>query len=214
MFIDRRKTSHRVRTKTGGILVATPNGNNNVNACIVKIGRRSCDRSTCGIVDGTDYAAGYLTPIIGILRRGFNVVGNAVAAARDCAKSRHLLSTDRHSLHHTQTTTLGVMPAAAKTTGTITLIVPRVTNGLGKVTLQMPAPGMSIISLMIRIRGPTVTSRIGRILGRTTRNTVGNVLTCDSLPLISVSCHGASRSSVMSSDLAVIVKNSVIGIIT
>lgn len=89
MFAAVRNTQNRLGKKTGGIVVATPSGSTPV--FIIKIGRRACG-SKVSIIDGTSYAAGYLTPLTGIVRSGFKVLRKLVAAIRTIATARGAIS--------------------------------------------------------------------------------------------------------------------------
>lgn len=212
-FAGHTSTTGRLRTNTGGMVVSTPTDSRSV-AIIVNIGRSGCSPTGRRMVSGTSYAAGYLTPFTGMLGSDFKVGHNVVAAIRSCAGSRRVLSLPRGSCHHTHTTTRGVVPAAANTTGTMSLMLPRLGNGLGNKTVHIPAPGISLISLITRLSGSMATRRMGDTLGTTTRNRLGNVLTCDRRPLMSNSCGKGPTSSAVSTLSAVIVRNDVMGIVS
>ncbi len=89
LFLRSRGTHGRVRTKTGGMVVSTPSGST-APVFMCNMGRAACTKRS--VVSGTSYAAGYLTPVTGILGSGFNVIGNLVAAIRTTATARGAIS--------------------------------------------------------------------------------------------------------------------------
>lgn len=201
------------RQKIRGIVITTPIGRRTLGI-ICNVGSRLCGPTRRHLLATTSYAAGYLTPIIGIVRRKLNVRRNVVAAVRGRAGARALISTPRRSLHHTETAKVSLVPAAAKSTATVDLVCPRLGNGLGNLTIQIPLLGTSLASYIFRMRHPAATTRIGRLLGTTTSNPLRNVLNCRRHPLISVSCGSSPHSSIVSTLSAVIMSSARIGVLT
>ncbi len=68
LFLDRSGTRTRVRTNTGCMIVSTPSGST-APVFMYNIGFSGC-RGNAGFISGTSYAAGYLTPVTGMLGSG------------------------------------------------------------------------------------------------------------------------------------------------
>lgn len=68
----------------------TSTGNGRTSVFIYNIGASGCGNR--GVISGTSYAAGYLTPVTGMLGSGFNVRANLVAAIRSAATARGAIS--------------------------------------------------------------------------------------------------------------------------
>lgn len=200
-FVDGSNTRTRISTNTGHILLSTPT-NDSIGAVICGIGRGRLDTSSI-VISNTSYAAGYLTPVTGMLGSRFKVIRNLVAAVRTCANSRGALSTPRpgNSFHHTHTTTTGVIPGAANTTGTVNSMLPRLGNGLSKTTRHIPIPANSLARLIAMLRGTMAIRRVGTTVGTTT----GRSCNCARSRLISASVMKVGFNSLFSTARAGIV---------
>ncbi len=212
-FTDKEKAMKHMAGGAKRVLISAPSKDADLTLCY-GVNHTSYDPSKHNVVSNASCTTNCLAPAAKVLDDHFGIVKGTMMTVHSYTNDQRILDLPHKDLRRARAAALSMIPTSTGAAKAVGLVLPHLKGKLDGLSIRVPTPNVSVVDFTAIVNKPTTKDEVNAALKAASETTLKGVLGFSEAPLVSSDYNGDVRSSIIDSELTMVMEGNLVKIIT
>ncbi len=209
VFISKEGATKHINAGAKKVLITAP-GKNEDGTFVMGVNHHDYDHSKHNIISNASCTTNCLAPIAKVLHEKFNIIKGTMTTTHSYTGDQRLLDASHRDLRRARAAAMNIVPTSTGAAKAVALVLPDLKGKLSGVALRVPTPNVSMVDFVVQVEKRTITEEVNQVLKEASEGSLKGILGYSDLPLVSSDYQGTDESSVVDSNLTMVMGNDMV----
>jgi glyceraldehyde 3-phosphate dehydrogenase len=166
------------------------------------------------IISNASCTTNCLAPAAKVIDDAFGIVRGTMMTVHSYTNDQRILDLPHKDLRRARAAALSMIPTSTGAAKAVGLVLPHLKGKLDGLSIRVPTPNVSVVDFTVEVKTATTKEAVNAALKTASETTLKGVLGFTTEPLVSCDFNGDLRSSIIDSELTMVLGGNLIKIIT
>ncbi len=212
-FTDKEKAMKHMAGGAKRVLISAPSKDADLTLCY-GVNHTSYDPSKHTVVSNASCTTNCLAPAAKVLDDHFGIVKGTMMTVHSYTNDQRILDLPHKDLRRARAAALSMIPTSTGAAKAVGLVLPHLKGKLDGLSIRVPTPNVSVVDFTAIVNKPTSKDEVNAALKAASETSLKGVLGFSEAPLVSSDYNGDVRSSIIDSELTMVMEGNLVKIIT
>jgi glyceraldehyde 3-phosphate dehydrogenase len=212
-FTDKEKAMKHMAGGAKRVLISAPSKDADLTLCY-GVNHTSYDPSQHTVVSNASCTTNCLAPAAKVLDDHFGIVKGTMMTVHSYTNDQRILDLPHKDLRRARAAALSMIPTSTGAAKAVGLVLPHLKGKLDGLSIRVPTPNVSVVDFTAIVNKPTTKAEVNAALKAASETSLKGVLGFSEEPLVSSDYNGDVRSSIIDSELTMVMEGNLVKIIT
>jgi glyceraldehyde 3-phosphate dehydrogenase len=212
-FTDKEKALKHMAGGAKRVLISAPSKDADLTLCY-GVNHTSYDPSKHTVVSNASCTTNCLAPAAKVIDDHFGIVKGTMMTVHSYTNDQRILDLPHKDLRRARAAALSMIPTSTGAAKAVGLVLPHLKGKLDGLSIRVPTPNVSVVDFTAIVNKPTSKAEVNAALKAASETTLKGVLGFSEEPLVSSDYNGDVRSSIIDSELTMVMEGNLVKIIT
>lgn len=203
-FTDAEKAKAHIKAGAKKVLISAPAKNEDITI-VLGVNDKLYDAEKHNIISNASCTTNCLAPLAKALDDAFGIEHGLMTTIHSYTLDQKLLDGAHSDLRRARAATLSMIPSSTGAAKAIGLVMPHLKGKLNGFAMRVPTPNVSVVDLVVTVKKDVTVESVNQVLKGASEGDLKGYLAYSDKPLVSVDFCGNKISSIVDSDLTMIV---------
>ena len=204
VFTDAAKAKGHITAGAKKVLISAPATGEDITI-VLGVNDKNYDPEKHHIISNASCTTNCLAPVAKAIDDAFGIEEGLMTTIHSFTLDQRLLDTGHKDLRRARAAGLSMIPSSTGAAKAIGLVMPHLKGKLNGFAMRVPTPNVSVVDLVVRTKKDVSKESINQALKDAASGSLKNIMHVSDLPLVSVDFCGNKLSSIVDSDLTMVV---------
>ena len=195
------------------VLISAPSKDADLTLCF-GVNHTQYDPSKHTILSNASCTTNCLAPAAKIIDDHFGIVKGTMMTVHSYTNDQRILDLPHKDLRRARAAAISMIPTSTGAAKAVGLVLPHLKGKLDGLSIRVPTPNVSVVDFTAIVNKPTTRDEVNAALKQASLTTMKGVLGFSEEPLVSCDYNGDVRSSIIDSELTMVMEGTLVKIIT
>ncbi len=212
-FTDKEKAMKHMAGGAKRVLISAPSKDADLTLCY-GVNHTSYDPSKHTVVSNASCTTNCLAPAAKVLDDHFGIVKGTMMTVHSYTNDQRILDLPHKDLRRARAAALSMIPTSTGAAKAVGLVLPHLKGKLDGLSIRVPTPNVSVVDFTAIVNKSTSKAEVNAALKAASETSLKGVLGFSEEPLVSSDYNGDVRSSIIDSELTMVMEGNLVKIIT
>jgi glyceraldehyde 3-phosphate dehydrogenase len=212
-FTDKEKAMKHLAGGAKRVLISAPSKDADLTLCY-GVNHNLYDPSRHTVVSNASCTTNCLAPAAKVLDDHFGIVKGTMMTVHSYTNDQRILDLPHKDLRRARAAALSMIPTSTGAAKAVGLVLPQLKGKLDGLSIRVPTPNVSVVDFTAVVNKPTNKGEVNAALKAASETSLKGVLGFSEAPLVSSDYNGDVRSSIIDSELTMVMDGNLVKIIT
>jgi glyceraldehyde-3-phosphate dehydrogenase type I len=204
VFTDADKAGGHIKAGAKKVLISAPAKGEDATI-VLGVNEKIYDSEKHNIVSNASCTTNCLAPVAKVIDDAFGIESGLMTTIHSYTGDQRLLDTSHKDLRRARAAALSMIPSSTGAAKAIGLVLPHLKGKLNGFAMRVPTPNVSIVDLVVTTKKDVTAEAVNAALKEAANGPLNGILAVSDLPLVSCDFGGNKLSSIVDSDLTMVV---------
>jgi len=213
VFTDKADASKHFEGGAKRVLISAPSKDADLTMCF-GVNHLSYDPSQHKVVSNASCTTNCLAPAAKVIDEAFGIVRGTMMTVHSYTNDQRILDLPHNDLRRARAAALSMIPTSTGAAKAVGLVLPHLKGKLDGLSIRVPTPNVSVVDFTVEVKNATTKEAVNGALKTASETSLKGILGFTTEPLVSCDFNGDVRSSIIDSELTMVLSGTLIKIIT
>ena len=213
VFTDATKAKGHITAGAKKVLISAPATNEDLTV-VLGVNEKLYDPEKHHIVSNASCTTNCLAPLAKVIDDAFGISHGLMTTIHSYTLDQRLLDTGHSDLRRSRAAALSMIPSSTGAAKAIGLVMPHLKGKLNGFAMRVPTPNVSVVDLVCQTKKDVTAEEVNAALKAAAEGPLKGILQYSDKPLVSVDFGGNKHSSIVDSDLTMIVEKNMVKVLS
>jgi glyceraldehyde 3-phosphate dehydrogenase len=213
VFTDATKAKGHITAGAKKVLISAPATNEDLTV-VLGVNEKLYDPEKHHIVSNASCTTNCLAPLAKVIDDAFGISHGLMTTIHSYTLDQRLLDTGHSDLRRARAAALSMIPSSTGAAKAIGLVMPHLKGKLNGFAMRVPTPNVSVVDLVCQVKKDVTAEEVNAALKAAAEGPLKGILQYSDKPLVSVDFGGNKHSSIVDSDLTMIVEKNMVKVLS
>lgn len=203
-FRDKESASQHLSGTVKKVIISAP-AKNEDKTIVMGVNHEEYDPENHHIISNASCTTNCLAPFTKVLLDKFGIKSGLMTTIHSYTNDQRLLDTPHKDLRRARAAAESIIPTTTGAAKAVALVLPELKGKLNGYALRVPTPNVSVTDLVVELERETTKEEINAAFREAAEGELKGILGVSDLPLVSKDFNGDSRSSIVDTDLTMVI---------
>lgn len=212
-FTDKEKALKHVAGGAKRVLISAPSKDADLTLCF-GVNHTAYDPAKHTVISNASCTTNCLAPAAKVIDDHFGIVKGTMMTVHSYTNDQRILDLPHKDLRRARAAALSMIPTSTGAAKAVGLVLPHLKGKLDGLSIRVPTPNVSVVDFTAIVNKATTKAEVNAALKAASETTLKGVLGFSEEPLVSSDYNGDVRSSIIDSELTMVMEGTLVKIIT
>jgi glyceraldehyde-3-phosphate dehydrogenase type I len=212
VFTDADKAGGHIKAGAKKVLISAPAKGEDLTV-VLGVNDDLYDAQKHNIISNASCTTNCLAPVAKVLDEVFGIESGLMTTVHSYTGDQRLLDTSHKDLRRARAAALSMIPSTTGAAKALGLVLPQLKGKLNGFAMRVPTPNVSIVDLVVTTKKDVTAESVNAALKDAANGALNGILAVSDLPLVSTDFCGNKLSSIVDSELTMVVGNRMIKVL-
>jgi glyceraldehyde 3-phosphate dehydrogenase len=212
-FTDKEKAMKHLAGGAKRVLISAPSKDADLTLCY-GVNHTAYDPSKHTVISNASCTTNCLAPAAKVIDDHFGIVKGTMMTVHSYTNDQRILDLPHKDLRRARAAALSMIPTSTGAAKAVGLVLPHLKGKLDGLSIRVPTPNVSVVDFTAIVNKATTKAEVNAALKAAAGSTLKGVLGFSEEPLVSSDYNGDVRSSIIDSELTMVMEGNLVKIIT
>jgi glyceraldehyde 3-phosphate dehydrogenase len=212
VFTDAEKAKAHITAGAKKDLISAPAKGEDITI-VIGVNDKLYDPEKHNIISNASCTTNCLAPVAKVIDEAFGIEHGLMTTIHSYTLDQRLLDTAHTDMRRARAATLSMIPASTGAAKAIGLVLPHLKGKLNGFAMRVPTPNVSVVDLVVTVKKDVTAESINQALKDAGNGALKGLLQVTDVPLVSSDFGGNKHSSIVDSELTMIVENRMVKVL-
>ncbi len=185
------------------VILSAPGKNEDVTI-VYGVNEKAYDPANHQVISNASCTTNCLAPVAKVLQDEFGIIKGMMTTIHAYTNDQQILDKSHKDLRRARAGALSIIPTTTGAAKAVSLVLPELKGKLNGLALRVPTPTVSMVDLVIETEKKTTADEVNQALRNAAEGSLKGILGICDEPLVSVDFKGSDFSSVIDSQLTMV----------
>jgi glyceraldehyde 3-phosphate dehydrogenase len=213
VFTDAAKAKGHITAGAKKVLISAPATNEDITV-VLGVNEKLYDPEKHHIISNASCTTNCLAPIAKVIDDAFGISHGLMTTIHSYTLDQRLLDTGHKDLRRSRAAALSMIPSSTGAAKAIGLVMPHLKGKLNGFAMRVPTPNVSVVDLVCTVKKDVTVEEVNKALKAAAEGPLKGILQYSDKPLVSIDFGGNKHSSIVDSDLTMIVEKNMVKVLS
>jgi glyceraldehyde 3-phosphate dehydrogenase len=213
VFTDKAEASRHFEGGAKRVLISAPSKDADLTVCF-GVNHSLYDPSKHKVLSNASCTTNCLAPAAKVIDEAFGIVKGTMMTVHSYTNDQRILDLPHKDLRRARAAALSMIPTSTGAAKAVGLVLPHLKGKLDGLSIRVPTPNVSVVDFTAVVERPTTRDAVNAALKQASETTLKGVLGFTTEPLVSSDFNGDVRSSIIDSELTMVLDGNLVKVIT
>jgi glyceraldehyde 3-phosphate dehydrogenase len=195
------------------VLISAPATNEDITI-VIGVNEKLYDPDKHHIISNASCTTNCLAPLAKVIDDAFGISHGLMTTIHSYTLDQRLLDTGHKDLRRARAAALSMIPSSTGAAKAIGLVMPHLKGKLNGFAMRVPTPNVSVVDLVCTVKKDVTVEDVNKALKAAAEGPLKGILQYSDKPLVSSDFGGNKNSSIVDSDLTMIVEKNMVKVLS
>ena len=212
-FTDKEKAMKHLAGGAKRVLISAPSKDADLTLCY-GVNHTTYDPAKHTVISNASCTTNCLAPAAKVIDDHFGIVKGTMMTVHSYTNDQRILDLPHKDLRRARAAALSMIPTSTGAAKAVGLVLPHLKGKLDGLSIRVPTPNVSVVDFTAVVNKATTKAEVNAALKPASETTLKGVLGFSEEPLVSSDYNGDRRSSIIDSELTMVMEGTLVKIIT
>jgi glyceraldehyde 3-phosphate dehydrogenase len=212
-FTEKEKALKHMAGGARKVLISAPSKDADLTLCY-GVNHTSYDPSKHSVISNASCTTNCLAPAAKVIDDHFGIVKGTMMTVHSYTNDQRILDLPHKDLRRARAAALSMIPTSTGAAKAVGLVLPHLKGKLDGLSIRVPTPNVSVVDFTAVVNKATTKAEVNAALKAASETTLKGILGFSEEPLVSSDYNGDRRSSIIDSELTLVMEGTLVKIIT
>jgi glyceraldehyde 3-phosphate dehydrogenase len=213
VFTDATKAKGHITAGAKKVLISAPATNEDITV-VIGVNEKLYDPDKHHIISNASCTTNCLAPLAKVIDDAFGISHGLMTTIHSYTLDQRLLDTGHKDLRRSRAAALSMIPSSTGAAKAIGLVMPHLKGKLNGFAMRVPTPNVSVVDLVCTVKKDVTVEEVNKALKAAAEGPLKGILQYSDKPLVSIDFGGNKHSSIVDSDLTMIVEKNMVKLLS
>ncbi|HEY9755459.1 MAG TPA: type I glyceraldehyde-3-phosphate dehydrogenase [Oculatellaceae cyanobacterium] len=213
VFTAAEKAKGHITAGAKKVLISAPATGEDITI-VIGVNDKAYDPDKHHIISNASCTTNCLAPLAKVIDDEFGIEHGLMTTIHSYTLDQRLLDTAHKDLRRARAAAQSMIPSSTGAAKAIGLVLPHLKGKLNGFAMRVPTPNVSVVDLVATVKKDVTADAVNEVLRKAAGNGLKGVLGFSDLPLVSVDFGGNKLSSIVDTDLTMVVDNRMVKVLS
>lgn len=204
IFTSKEKASAHLQGSVKKVIISAPATDPDITI-VQGVNHTAYRPSEHHIISNASCTTNCLAPVAKVIHENFGIVKGTMTTVHSYTNDQQILDLPHKDLRRARAAALSMIPTTTGAAKAVGLVLPELKGKIDGFAIRVPTCDVSVVDLVCELNRETTAEEINRALKSASENTLKGILAYTAEPLVSVDFIGNLHSSIVDSQLTMVV---------
>lgn len=212
-FTEKEKALKHMAGGARKVLISAPSKDADLTLCY-GVNHTSYDPSKHSVISNASCTTNCLAPAAKVIDDHFGIVKGTMMTVHSYTNDQRILDLPHKDLRRARAAALSMIPTSTGAAKAVGLVLPHLKGKLDGLSIRVPTPNVSVVDFTAVVNKATTKAEVNAALKAASETALKGILGFSEEPLVSSDYNGDRRSSIIDSELTLVMEGTLVKIIT
>ena len=214
VFIDQKGAGKHIEAGASKVLITAPGKGEGVGTFVVGVNADQYRHEDYDIISNASCTTNCMAPLVKVLDQSLGIVKGMMTTTHSYTGDQRILDASHRDLRRARAAAVNIVPTSTGAATAVALVYPPMKGKLNGIALRVPTPNVSVVDMVLEVSRPTTKEEVNAILKAASENGMKGIIKYSDLPLVSTDHAGTDESTIVDSDLTLVMDGNMIKVIS
>jgi glyceraldehyde-3-phosphate dehydrogenase (NAD(P)) len=214
VFIDQKGAGKHIEAGASKVLITAPGKGEGVGTFVVGVNADQYRHEDYDIISNASCTTNCMAPLVKVLDQSLGIVKGMMTTTHSYTGDQRILDASHRDLRRARAAAVNIVPTSTGAATAVALVYPPMKGKLNGIALRVPTPNVSVVDMVLEVSRPTTKEEVNTILKAASENGMKGIIKYSDLPLVSTDHAGTDESTIVDSDLTLVMDGNMIKVIS
>jgi len=214
VFIDQKGAGKHIEAGASKVLITAPGKGEGVGTFVVGVNADQYRHEDYDIISNASCTTNCMAPLVKVLDQSLGIVKGMMTTTHSYTGDQRILDASHRDLRRARAAAVNIVPTSTGAATAVALVYPPMKGKLNGIALRVPTPNVSVVDMVLEVSRPTTKEEVNAILKAASENGMRGIIKYSDLPLVSTDHAGTDESTIVDSDLTLVMDGNMIKVIS
>lgn len=209
-FTSRTSAEKHLKAGAKRVIISAPAKDAIDRTIVMGVNEKDFNAKTDFILSNASCTTNCLAPIAKILHEKLTILKGLMTTIHSYTNDQNLIDNPHSDLRRARAANLSQIPTTTGAAKAVGLVLPELQGKLNGFAIRVPTPTVSIVDLVCETEKTTNKEEVNQFFREAAENELKGILSVSDLPLVSVDFKGNSSSSIVDTELTMVIEGNMI----
>lgn len=212
VFTEAEKARGHIDAGAKKVLISAPAKNEDITI-VIGVNEKNYDPEKHHIISNASCTTNCLAPVAKVLDDKFGIEKGLMTTIHSYTLDQRLLDTSHKDLRRARAAAESMIPSTTGAAKAIGLVLPTLKGKLNGFAMRVPTPNVSVVDLVVDLKKDVTVESVNAALKEAAGGALKGIMSVTDEPLVSKDFQGNKLSSIVDSDLTMVVENRMVKVL-
>ncbi|HEY9676432.1 MAG TPA: type I glyceraldehyde-3-phosphate dehydrogenase [Drouetiella sp.] len=212
VFTDAEKAKGHINAGAKKVLISAPAKGEDITI-VIGVNDNLYDPEKHNIISNASCTTNCLAPVAKVLDEAFGIEHGLMTTIHSYTLDQRLLDTAHSDMRRARAAAVSMIPSSTGAAKAIGLVLPHLKGKLNGFAMRVPTPNVSVVDLVVNVKKDVTVESVNQALKDAAGGKLKGLLQVTDVPLVSSDFGGNKNSSIVDSELTMIVENKMVKVL-
>ena len=195
------------------VILSSPGKNEDITI-VLGVNEDKYDKYNHHIISNASCTTNCLAPIAKVLNENFGIIRGIITTIHSYTNDQKILDKRHKDLRRARAAALSIIPTSTGAAKAVGLVLPELKGKLNGLSMRVPTPNVSVVDLVVELNKSVTKKEVNKAFKDASENELKGILGYTDEPLISHDFNGNPLSSIIDSDLTMVMEGNMVKILS
>ena len=213
VFVDQAGAGKHIEAGAKKVLITAPGKGEGVGTFVVGVNDDQYRHGDFDIISNASCTTNCMAPLIKVLDESLGIIKGTMTTTHSYTGDQRILDASHRDLRRARAAAINIVPTSTGAAKAVALVYPPVKGKLNGIALRVPTPNVSVVDMVLEVSRSTTKDEVNGVLKAASENGMKGIIKYSDLPLVSSDHAGTDESTIVDSDLTLVMGDNMVKVI-
>jgi glyceraldehyde 3-phosphate dehydrogenase len=213
IFTEKKKASAHITAGAKRVVISAPSPDPDITIAY-GVNHQSFDPAKHQIISCASCTTNCLAPLAKVMLKEFGIKRGTMTTIHSYTNDQSILDLPHKDLRRARAAALSMIPTTTGAAKAVGLVLPELKGKVDGFAIRVPTPDVSIVDFVVELEKEVTVSSVNAALKKASEGELKGILAYSTEPLVSIDYVGNTHSSIVDSDLTMVIGGTLVKIIS
>jgi glyceraldehyde 3-phosphate dehydrogenase len=213
VFTDLEGASAHLKAGAKKVVLSAPAKGEGIPTYVIGCNEEKYNSKTEHVLSMASCTTNAMAPIAKVLNDKFKILKGTMTTCHSYTNDQRLLDLPHKDLRRARAAALSMIPTTTGAAKAVEKVIPDLKGKLNGLSIRVPTPSVSLLDFVLMVGKNTTVEAVNKVLSEAAKKELKGILDVTGEPLVSVDYRKSSYSSIVDSELTMVVGENLVKVI-
>ncbi|MFZ4803417.1 MAG: type I glyceraldehyde-3-phosphate dehydrogenase [Synechococcus lacustris] len=214
VFVDQAGAGKHIQAGAKKVLITAPGKGEGVGTFVVGVNADQYRHADFDIISNASCTTNCMAPLVKVLDQSFGIEKGTMTTTHSYTGDQRILDASHRDLRRARAAAINIVPTSTGAAQAVALVYPPMKGKLNGIALRVPTPNVSVVDMVLEVKRNTSKEEVNAVLKAASEGAMKGIIKYSDLPLVSSDFAGTDESTIVDSDLTIVMGGNMVKIIS